>query len=121
MSDIDLDTYMPNARVLIADGSGNITGAVASKKHLLITLDDTAPNDMPRYDSGDDADVRRMLFALLHVIHRNYTALPSEDQPTQMRVTSPSVISSSTGVVTRAYNFRFSTDVSAEEVIAEPS
>jgi hypothetical protein len=50
MSDIDLDTYMPNARVLLADGSGNITG-----------------------------------------------------------------------VVTRAYNFRFSTDVSAEEVIAEPS
>jgi len=112
-------SYLPNAAILTANSSGVISGATASKKHLVISLDAEAPNDIPQYSAGDDADIRRLLFAILDVVSRNYDA--QESKPTKMVIAKNGYLDEAENNLVRQFIFTFTTNFTGEEIVSEPT
>jgi len=112
--DPDPTSILPGIRFRSTDGAGALTVAAGlSKNYILI---DKA--DLPKHDSGDDADVGRLLLALADGIYQGFNDLALADRPTQFL---SALSSGSTGDSTmqRTYVFQFNTGIVSEEVLSE--
>ena len=69
---------------------------------------------------GTTGDIRKSLFAIMDAIYESWAATATADQPSNMTVRKTS--SFTTGAtLRRTYSIEFITDISGEEVAAEPA
>ncbi len=120
-ADLTINTYFPNAIVKSSDGSGNITGAAASKTYFMLRVD-----DFPQLAAGEctpgngSEDVRKTLFAILDLLATNYAAeVTGGTAPEKMTISHSPGINSTGDTVTHYYTFKFVNSISGQDVASE--
>ncbi len=112
-------TLFPGIKFASSSAGGAIASGLGVSKDYVL-LDVTASTgDFPDFNSGDEADICRLLFAILFGIQRKYAAVatPANLPATWVAALSPT-IDASTGNITRNFYNQFTTTVSGEEVLA---
>jgi len=64
-------------------------------------------------------DMRKVIFALASKFYSTYIGTASADRPSKMSITKSASTNTETGIVTNVFTFRFYTEVTGEEVVAE--
>lgn len=97
-----------------------IAGIEADETHLHIPMA-SLPQLTTAEADGANADIRKVLFAILDAIAVSYASKAVEDRPTKFTATrSTSIPTEFSDKIVRSYGFTTELDVSGVEVVAEP-
>ena len=108
-------SVLPGILFRSTNGAGALTVAAGlTKDYILI---DKA--DLPSFNSGDDADVRRIFYAILDGIYQGLDGITSADRPTKWIGSRSNSFNSAGDTITRTIVNQFYTEISGEEVAAE--
>lgn len=64
-------------------------------------------------------DIRKVLFAIVDQLYDAWNNTAAADRPAKMVMTKTKAVDVATNLVTSIYQFRFTTEISEEEVVAE--
>lgn len=64
-------------------------------------------------------DIRKVLFAVVDKLYDAWNNTAAADRPAKMTMTKTKAVDVSTGLVTSIYQFRFTTEITEEDVVAE--
>lgn len=103
-----------------SDGSGNITGAAASKSYLLLEIGGSGDFPYLTTANADEAtgDIRDIMYGVVSGFRASWESISDADHPNKMTVSASSTGSNSSSI-SRRFVFDFSNTVTTETVASE--
>lgn len=120
-TDILPTVLFPGILQLDADGSGNITGATASKKYILIPIDSTG--DVTGLTAAEAApatgDGRKVAYELIKVMHAAIDGLATASKPNRAIFTTGALALVDDSTARKTFGQQFDLTIASMDVAVE--